>query len=116
LTGLLKRIVDTLGVDQDPRMWRRSRRGPTFKRSDVRPHGKTALVTGATGAWRCDRAGCTSRARRWLSGTRREVLDRLLSSWERVHVLPCNLSDKEVEALVPGRRHGELDILVLMPA
>ena len=51
-----------------------------------------------------------------ISGTRREVLDSLASDLEqRVHVLPCNLADKnEVEALVPKAEEtmGQLDILV----
>jgi 3-oxoacyl-[acyl-carrier protein] reductase len=51
-----------------------------------------------------------------LSGTRREVLDALAAEiGERVHVLPCNLADKnEVEALVPKAEQamGQLDILV----
>ena len=51
-----------------------------------------------------------------ISGTRREVLDQLAGELgERVHVLPCNLSDKdEVEALVPKAEEamGKLDILV----
>ena len=51
-----------------------------------------------------------------LSGTRREVLDALAGELkERVHVLPCNLADKdEVEALVPKAEEamGKLDILV----
>src|ERR1700760_5060020 len=63
--------------------------------------GRTALVTGATVA---------------ISGTRREVLDTLAGELgERVHVLPCNLTDAaEVEALVPSaeKAMGQLDILV----
>ena len=67
--------------------------------------GKTALVTGATGglggtiAKALQRQGATVA----LSGTRREVLDKIAAEiGERVHVLPCNLADKnEVEALVP---------------
>jgi len=80
--------------------------------------GKTALVTGATGglggtiAKALQRQGATVA----LSGTRREVLDKIAAEiGERVHVLPCNLADKnEVEALVPKAEEtmGQLDILV----
>ncbi len=80
--------------------------------------GKTALVTGATGAI----GGGIARALHGqgatvaLSGTRREVLDALASELkDRVHVLPCDLADKDaVEALVPGAEAamGKLDILV----
>jgi 3-oxoacyl-[acyl-carrier protein] reductase len=80
--------------------------------------GKTALVTGATGgiggaiARAFHRQGATVA----ISGTRREVLDSLASDLEqRVHVLPCNLADKdEVEALVPKAEEvmGQLDVLV----
>jgi 3-oxoacyl-[acyl-carrier protein] reductase len=80
--------------------------------------GKTALVTGATGgignaiAKALHKQGATVA----ISGTRREVLDTLAGELkERVHVLPCNLSDKDqVEALVPDaeKAMGQLDILV----
>jgi len=80
--------------------------------------GKTALVTGATGgignaiAKALHKQGATVA----ISGTRREVLDALAGELkERVHVLPCNLFDKdEVEALVPAseKAMGQLDILV----
>ena len=80
--------------------------------------GKTALVTGATGglggtiAKALQQQGATVA----LSGTRREVLDKIAAEiGERVHVLPCNLADKnEVEALVPKAEEtmGQLDILV----
>jgi 3-oxoacyl-[acyl-carrier protein] reductase len=80
--------------------------------------GKTALVTGATGglggsiAKALQRQGATVA----LSGTRREVLEGLAAEiGERVHVLPCNLADKnDVEALVPKAEEamGQLDILV----
>jgi 3-oxoacyl-[acyl-carrier protein] reductase len=80
--------------------------------------GKTALVTGATGGL----GGAIAKALQVqgatvaLSGTRREVLDALAAEiGERVHVLPCNLADKnEVEALVPKAEQamGQLDILV----
>ena len=80
--------------------------------------GKTALVTGATGgiggtvARMLHKQGATVA----LSGTRREVLDTVAGELkERVHVLPCNLSNtEEVEALVPAaeKAMGQLDILV----
>ena len=80
--------------------------------------GRTALVTGATGgignaiALALHAQGATVA----ISGTRREVLDTLAAKLgERVHVLPCNLADKnEVEALVPKAEQamGQLDILV----
>jgi 3-oxoacyl-[acyl-carrier protein] reductase len=80
--------------------------------------GKTALVTGATGGL----GGAIAKALQVqgatvaLSGTRREVLDALAAEiGERVHVLPCNLADKnEVEALVPKAEQamGQLDILI----
>ena len=80
--------------------------------------GKTALVTGATGgignaiAKALHKQGATVA----ISGTRREVLDTLAGELkERIHVLPCNLSDKDqVEALVPDaeKAMGQLDILI----
>jgi 3-oxoacyl-[acyl-carrier protein] reductase len=80
--------------------------------------GKTALVTGATGgiggaiARALHKQGATVA----ISGTRRDVLDQLAGEMkERVHVLPCNLADKEqVEALVPQAedKMEKLDILV----
>ncbi|MEX1083283.1 MAG: 3-oxoacyl-ACP reductase FabG, partial [Xanthobacteraceae bacterium] len=51
-----------------------------------------------------------------ISGTRREILDALAAELgARVHVLPCDLADKEaVESLVPKAEEamGQLDILV----
>jgi 3-oxoacyl-[acyl-carrier protein] reductase len=80
--------------------------------------GKTALVTGATGtigaaiARSLHSQGTTVA----ISGTRREVLDKLAAEFgERVHVLPANLADAaETEALVPRAEEvmGQLDILV----
>ena len=80
--------------------------------------GKTALVTGATGAI----GGAIARALHGqgatvaLSGTRREALDALAGELkDRVHVLPCDLADKDaVEALVPSTeaKMQKLDILV----
>jgi 3-oxoacyl-[acyl-carrier protein] reductase len=79
---------------------------------------KTALVTGATGAI----GGAIARALHGqgatvaLSGTRRDVLDALASELkDRVHVLPCDLADRDaVEALVPSaeEKMQKLDILV----
>ncbi len=80
--------------------------------------GRTALVTGATGGigGAIARALHAQGATVSISGTRREVLDKLASELkERVHVLPCNLSDAaDVEALVPSaeKEMGQLDILV----
>lgn len=80
--------------------------------------GKTALVTGATGAL----GGAIARslhgqgATLAVSGTRREHLDRLADDLgERVHVFPCDLTDTaQVEALVPAveEKLEKLDILV----
>ena len=80
--------------------------------------GRTALVTGATGGIRgaIAKALQAQGAAVAISGTRREVLDVLAAEiGERVHVLPCNLADKdEVEGLVPKAEAamGQLDILV----
>lgn len=80
--------------------------------------GKTALITGATGpiggsiARTLHGQGATVA----ISGTRRDVLDRLADELgTRVHVLPCNLADvAEADALVPQAEQamGQLDILV----
>ena len=80
--------------------------------------GRTALVTGATGGI----GGAIAEALHKqgaivaISGTRREALDALAAKLsERVHVLPCNLSEMtEVEALVPSAEQamGGVDILV----
>jgi 3-oxoacyl-[acyl-carrier protein] reductase len=80
--------------------------------------GKTAVVTGATGGI----GGAIARALHArgatvaLSGTRRDVLDRLATELnERVHVLPCNLADSaDVEKLIPAAEAAmqKLDILV----
>src|SRR5712672_274194 len=80
--------------------------------------GKKALVTGATGgiggaiALALHGQGATVA----ISGTRREVLEAFAAKLgERVHVLPCNLSDSAaVEALVPAAEAamGQVDILI----
>src|SRR5205807_698836 len=79
---------------------------------------KTALITGASGGI----GGAIARALHQqgatvaISGTRRAVLDELAGALkERVHVLTCDLADKdEVETLVPKAEQamGKLDILV----
>ena len=80
--------------------------------------GRTALVTGATGGigGAIAKALHAQGATVAVSGTRREALETLAGELgERVHVLPCNLSDAEaVEALVPSAEAamGQLDILV----
>jgi 3-oxoacyl-[acyl-carrier protein] reductase len=80
--------------------------------------GKTALVTGATGAIgeAIARALHSQGATLAISGTRREALDKLAAALgERVHVLPCDLGNAEqVEALVPKAEETmqKLDVLV----
>ncbi|MEP7031880.1 MAG: 3-oxoacyl-[acyl-carrier-protein] reductase [Pseudolabrys sp.] len=80
--------------------------------------GKTALVTGATGGLGAAiaRALHGQGATVAISGTRREVLDTLATELgSRVHVLPCDLADKDaVEKLVPDAeaKMEKLDILV----
>jgi 3-oxoacyl-[acyl-carrier protein] reductase len=80
--------------------------------------GKTALVTGASGgigaaiATALHGAGATV----GLSGTREEPLRTLAAALgERVHVLPCNLSDAEAVNALPkqaAEAMGAVDILV----
>jgi 3-oxoacyl-[acyl-carrier protein] reductase len=80
--------------------------------------GKTALVTGATGGIgeAIARALHAQGAAVGISGTRQEKLDALAADLaNRVHVLPCNLTDKDaVEALVPSAEAAmeRLDIVV----
>ena len=81
-------------------------------------NGKTALVTGASGAigGAIARALHAQGATVAISGTRKEALDGLASALgNRVFVLPCDLADKDaVEALVPSaeEKMEKLDILV----
>jgi len=81
-------------------------------------NGRTALVTGASGGigGAIARALHAQGATVAVSGTRREALDKVAAELgERVHVLPCDLSDAAaVEALVPAAEAamGKLDILV----
>ena len=80
--------------------------------------GKTALVTGASGALggAIVRALHSQGATVAISGTRKDALDTLAGELkERVHVLPCDLADPAaVEALVPAAeaKMDKLDILV----
>jgi 3-oxoacyl-[acyl-carrier protein] reductase len=80
--------------------------------------GKTALITGASGPI----GGSIARVLHKqgaivaISGTRRDVLDRLAGEiGDRIHVLPCNLADAaETDALVAQAEAamGQLDVLV----
>ena len=80
--------------------------------------GMNALVTGASGGLGKEmaRALHAQGATVALSGTRREALESLAAELgARVHVLPCDLSDKAAtDALVPEaeKAMGQLDILV----
>jgi len=80
--------------------------------------GKTALVTGATGGIGAAiaRALHGQGATVAISGTRAAVLEQLAAELgSRVHVLPCDLADKDaVERLVPSaeEKMEKLDILV----
>ncbi len=80
--------------------------------------GKTALVTGASGGIGGGIARALHRqgAAVGISGTRREALDTLAGELgNRVHVLPCDLSNSEqVEALLPAAEAAmeRVDILV----
>jgi 3-oxoacyl-[acyl-carrier protein] reductase len=80
--------------------------------------GKTALITGATGGIGAAvaRALHAQGATVAISGTRCDVLDTLAGELgSRVHVLPCNLADKDdVEKLVPSAEAAmeKLDVLV----
>jgi 3-oxoacyl-[acyl-carrier protein] reductase len=80
--------------------------------------GMTALVTGATGGigGAIAHALHVNGATVTISGTRIEMLDALAGRLGgRVHVVPCNVADKEaVESLVPAAEAamGRLDILI----
>jgi 3-oxoacyl-[acyl-carrier protein] reductase len=80
--------------------------------------GKTALITGASGAIgdSIARVLHAQGATVAISGTRRDVLDRLAADLiDRVHVLPCNLADTvETDGLVSRAEQamGQLDVLV----
>lgn len=80
--------------------------------------GKNALVTGASGGIGGDiaRALHAAGATVALSGTREEPLKALAEELgERVHVLPCNLSDAEAVEALPkqaAEAMGSVDILV----
>ena len=80
--------------------------------------GKNALVTGASGGigGAIAKALHASGATVAISGTRLEPLEALASELgDRVHVLPCNLSDREAVAALPKQAveaMGSLDILV----
>jgi 3-oxoacyl-[acyl-carrier protein] reductase len=80
--------------------------------------GKNALVTGASSGigTAIAKALHAQGATVAISGTRKDALDAIANEMkDRVHVLPCNLSDKDaVEALVPAatEKMTRLDILV----
>jgi 3-oxoacyl-[acyl-carrier protein] reductase len=80
--------------------------------------GKNALVTGASSGigTAISKALHAQGATVAISGTRKDALDAIAQELkDRVHVLPCNLSDKDaVEALVPAatEKMTRLDILV----
>jgi 3-oxoacyl-[acyl-carrier protein] reductase len=80
--------------------------------------GKTALVTGASGGIGAAIAGALHGAGATvaLSGTRVEPLQALAATLgDRVHVLPCNLSDAEAVTALPkqaAEAMGSVDILV----
>src|SRR3979411_2782114 len=80
--------------------------------------GRTALVTGASGGVgnAIAQALHAQGANVATSGHRRDALDTLAGKLaQRVHVVPCNLSDaSEVEALVPAAEQamGQVDILI----
>jgi 3-oxoacyl-[acyl-carrier protein] reductase len=80
--------------------------------------GKTALVTGASGGigGAIARALHAQGAKVAVSGTRREALEALAAEFGgEAPVLPCDLSDAEATAALPGQAEaalGSLDILV----
>ncbi len=80
--------------------------------------GKTALVTGASSGigTAIAKALHAQGATVAISGTRKDALDAIAAEMkDRVHVLPCNLSDPAaVEALIPSanEKMERVDILV----
>jgi len=81
--------------------------------------GKCALVTGASGGIGAEIAKAlhAQGASVGLTGTRVEALEKVAGEIgaERVHILPCNLSDDEALAALPKEAEkamGSLDILV----
>ncbi|SCA57555.1 3-oxoacyl-(acyl-carrier-protein) reductase [Candidatus Terasakiella magnetica] len=81
--------------------------------------GKCALVTGASGGIGAEIAKAlhAQGATVGLTGTRVEALEKVAAEIgeERVHILPCNLSDDEALAALPKQASdamGSLDILV----
>ncbi len=81
--------------------------------------GKCALVTGASGGIGAEIAKAlhAQGAIVGLTGTRVEALEKVAGEigGERVHILPCNLSDDEALAALPKQAEeamGSLDILV----
>jgi len=81
--------------------------------------GKCALVTGASGGIGAEIAKAlhAQGATVGLTGTRVEALEKVAAEIgeERVHILPCNLSDDEALAALPKEAEkamGSLDILV----
>lgn len=80
--------------------------------------GKTALVTGASSGigTAIAKALHAQGATVAISGTRKDALDAIAGEMkDRVHVLPCNLADKDaVEALIPSanEKMERVDILV----
>ncbi|WP_419799332.1 MAG: 3-oxoacyl-[acyl-carrier-protein] reductase [Terasakiella sp.] len=81
--------------------------------------GKCALITGASGGIGAEIAKAlhAQGATVGLTGTRVEALEKVAAEIgnDRVHILPCNLSDDEALAALPKQAEeamGSLDILV----
>ncbi|NVJ93427.1 MAG: 3-oxoacyl-[acyl-carrier-protein] reductase [Methylocystaceae bacterium] len=81
--------------------------------------GKCALVTGASGGIGAEIAKAlhAQGATVGLTGTRVDALEKVAAEIgnERVHILPCNLSDNDALAALPKQAEeamGSLDILV----
>ena len=118
LSGLIKRLAEgaTVSRDRKSRGRRRLQGGEEPIMFDLT--GKSALVTGASGAigGAIARALHAQGATVAISGTRKDALDAVAGALrDRVHVLPCDLADKDaVEALVPSaeEKMEKLDILV----